>query len=313
MLNVIPATPQEVEEFPGAWAGPRRRRLGGAEEDDALEEDPDMSYSASTYSLPQADSLRSMARHAAALHDELEESVPFEVPTTQLPTPPVRQTPPEPAHSPPFQSYPSLPSLTSHSASNSITSIPTSESDVSLASMDVEAELGSMLASLSTDDLSYQAEVRPDVQNPGLGLGLDLSSTSVITSPLAPKRRPPPLDLSLSRSAPPAASSAPAGPARHRTAFYKSARAYPNSPSSGIFTASSTSLSSQSSVISEEHMRRFTETTVRDEHRHRDSISVGSEASDEELHTASIVLVKSFVLEGKTGMEVLGDDVGVAI
>ena len=344
VLQVIPATPQDgVHDFPGAWLGDKRRRLSnGAGDTSEMEielslEAPPVIQGSDPYSgLPQTDSLRSMARHCAALHDELEHAVMFEVPTSALPTPPMNkvnagQTPPAIDHSPPFESFPSLPSLSSNTSINE--SLQNSDSSTSLASLDVEAELGSMLASLSTEDLhSTTTSMNGSGSfgrhntgggNPGLGLGLDLPSKSAIiqpTAPLSPRRRPPPLELSHGKVIPPGPVSAPPGPARHRNAFYKSARAHPNSPSSGVFISSG-SISSQTSS-EEPHVRSLTDSVLKEHdlrhgpirtHGQRDSMSIGSEASDEDLRTASIVVLKPAVDTGRGGVEVLGDDVGVAL
>ncbi|KAK4689815.1 hypothetical protein P7C73_g259, partial [Tremellales sp. Uapishka_1] len=162
---------------------------------------------------------------------------PFD-PSVSLP----EDVPPHPLPpSPPFDSYPSLPSLSSES------SITTSSSMSSVVSFpDVEEALGSMLASLS------------EKVNHGLGLGLDLPVQTSMTAPLTPRRRPPPLDLSnLTQT-----HDEPSPRINHRIAFYGTAKAHPNSPTSGIFTA---------------------------EFSNRDSMSLASEASDDDLQTASII------------------------
>ncbi|WWC71462.1 uncharacterized protein I206_105419 [Kwoniella pini CBS 10737] len=231
--------------------------------------------------------------------------------------------------SPPFMSYPSLPSLSSHDhesirSSASESSMTSSSSMSSLASFpDVEEALGSMLASLSDSSMSstvintptknqatdmvYSVNIMPGL---GLGLGIDqyssssTSSMSSNTAPLSPRRRapPPPLDLtntkfdkrhkrgSMIQSAP---------IINHRIAFYTTAKAHPNSPSSGIFT-SSNSLASSSSSSSTISLSQQQITPSEKQNSYRDSISLTSEASDEDLCTASIISLTPIV-KGKIG------------
>ena len=217
------------------------------------------------------------------------------------------------AQSPPFESFPSLPSLSSQASlpsSASETSMPNSSSTDSLASFpDVEEALGSMLASLSNNDFADLRDTtskqskRDTVHaqyssgNAGLGLGLDLpetvamSSSSSTTAPLSPARRrkaPPPLDLRFSKgynNDKPALASAPPC-TNHRVAFYRTAKAAPNSPTSGIFTID-LGLSDHSPLSSLDlnHWMGGESYTASG----RDSLSLESEASDDDLHTASII------------------------
>lgn len=237
-------------------------------------------------------------------------------------------------------------SSTTSSASSSVMSFP-----------DVEEALGSMLASLSDHDLMPQLdeqikkdlvmEMREDGQvNPGLGLGLELMPTPIpalrqryaITAPLSPnkskKKKPAPLDLSLVKDVDqPVVQTAPLPMPymrNHRVAFYRTAKAAPNSPTSGIFTNSSNSLASSASSLSTTASSESTHsvrsacysedlgkssaewypgeeynaiTTGTFEHKHssgamRDSISLASEASDDDLHTASIISLTPIVNKG---------------
>ncbi|WVQ80149.1 hypothetical protein IAT38_002254 [Cryptococcus sp. DSM 104549] len=256
-------------------------------------------------------------------------------------TPPSEPLPP----SPPFHSYPSLPSFSSQ---NSLASpdLPSSSSLSSLASFpDVEEALGSMLASLSNSSMASTTLNTPKEQslefNHGIGLDMEVDEptrSASTTAPLAlsprrpPKSKarqapPPNLDLSQSRYAqhPTSSShpqSAPAAPViNHRIAFYQTAKAHPDSPSSGIFTTISPSSSSSStasftadhtptpgfmhfpgsaseSELSYMHSRRTSRAW-------RDSLSGSSgegeaEADDDdELYTASIMSVTPVVVQGR--------------
>ncbi|WWC90602.1 uncharacterized protein L201_005538 [Kwoniella dendrophila CBS 6074] len=221
--------------------------------------------------------------------------------------------------SPPFMSYPSLPSLSSHShdhesirSSASDCSMTTSSSMSSLVSFpDVEEALGSMLASLSDSSMASTAIQTPtkdqslnsvyhNNSNPGLGLGLNLDhhhhQSSTNTAPLSPRKRappPPPLDLtktqSKNRNSANSGSIHSAPIINHRIAFYTTAKAHPNSPSSGIFTSSSSLASSASSSSTISLTEQQQQTNRKSNHCYRDSISLTSEASDEDLHTASII------------------------
>lgn len=126
--------------------------------------------------------------------------------------------------------------------------------------------------------------------NPGLGLDLDLSELGVITAPLSPRRRappPPPLDLASTKSASfPTQQTAPPY-VNHRIAFYGTARAHPSSPTSGIFTLTHSPTNSFELPS------------------HRDSISSASEASDDDLHTASIISLTPVIGDRAVMMEVM--------
>lgn len=229
-----------------------------------------------------------------------------------------QQPPTQPLPSPPFQSYSSLPSLDSEPSlhhSTSQCSLPSSSSNSSLASYtDVEEALGSMLASLSNPAMPNVPSVprldriEKSSSNPGLGLGLALPAPASITAPLAPRRKgpPPALDLSQTSKAAAAGPDQYSAPARinHRVAFYTTARAAPNSaPTSGIFTSASAGHNGQTEFIipsptrSESDSSIFSSdtqlTSVKDVNGWRDSIrssiSIGSEASDDDPYTASIV------------------------
>ncbi|KAK8854675.1 hypothetical protein IAR55_003414 [Kwoniella newhampshirensis] len=240
--------------------------------------------------------------------------------------------------SPPFPSYPSLPSLDSYASmpsSGSEDSMPTSASMSSLVSFpDVEEALGSMLASLSDSSMASTAIKTPTKgqsmstfsvsapggdrhksQGLGLGLGMDIPDYPTVssTAPLSPRRRaapPAPLDLTRTKydysdetvcqSAPPVIN--------HRIAFYKAAKAHPNSPSSGIFTSTSSissSSSSTSTISLHEHSASSSgsassSTTMGYHKSFRDSISLASEASDEDLCTASIISLTPIMRKGVT-------------
>jgi hypothetical protein len=229
------------------------------------------------------------------------------------------QIPPqEPLPSPPFESYPSLPSLDSERSlpsSASQTSLRSSASTSSLASYsDVEEALGSMLASLSDPSMPPTSSVpRMDKvskqSNPGLGLGLSLPPSASITAPLSPRRKgpPPALDLTYTtrESAGPDMQSAPAR-INHRVAFYTTARAAPNSSTSGTFSNSSHSSHSHtefiipspprsdsvSSLLSDETQTALVKDVGGWRDSMRSSISCGSEASDDDPYMASIVCLK---------------------
>jgi hypothetical protein len=248
------------------------------------------------------------------------------------------------AHSPPFESYPSLPSLSSQrSIPPSEQSMSTSSSVSSIMSFpDVEEALGSMLASLSDGNLptmdssssminaAYPKQIPSVPMNPGLGLGLDLPAPVSITAPLSPRKsRPPPIDTTIARALPyrqvsQVPQSAPPV-INHRVAFYGTAKAHPRSPTSGTFhhslddiayhssegktpvarekafgsTPSSSSLSSSS--------RDSTSTIGLGLVGCRDSMSLNSECSDDDLHTASIINLTPML--GRAVGEVRGEEV----
>jgi hypothetical protein len=342
MLNIIPATPQDgSEEFAGArgLASPANRRKAEAlEESIELEERDQEVEEISSESLPRMD-------FAPAIELTLDFS-PFS-PNVELPMEdsddedyrPEGSLPP----SPPFESYPSLPSLSSDR------SIPPSEQSMSSSSSvssimsfpDVEEALGSMLASLSDGNLpsmessSSVASTQPKVidLNPGLGLGLDLPEPASITAPLF-TRRAPPARIDTSRNLPLRESTRVPDSAplviNHRVAFYGTAKAHPRSPSSGTFhhsledvslngnktpqptidtmssTGSSSSLSSSS--------RDSTSTIGLGLSGCRDSMSLASECSDEDLHTASIINLTPVIgrkMADVKGEEVIVEDEGV--
>lgn len=344
LLNIIPATPDLGEEFTEEPV----RTTKILEEAADLGEDVDVisapisspSPPAQLVSLP---SMQAIDLFLEGTFDPLpsdSHSTPHEV---EAPLPPAESPP-----SPPFQSYPSLPSLSSHASMPSYgseDSMPTSSSVSSLMSFpDVEEALGSMLASLS--DPSFPVD-SPNVvptpkvapSNPGLGLGLDLPEPASITPPLSvsPRRRPPPLDLSMSGARFAGAPTQKTAPPciNHRVAFYKTARAHPNSPTSGVFFRTppgsltsfatytispsssqtmSTETGSSHSLSSDEQVYVYRDSIS------RDSISIGSEASDDDLHTASIISLTPIKATAGIGValaelqeEVLGDGVGLAL
>ena len=350
MLNIIPATPQDgSDEFAGArgLASPANRRKAEAlEESIELEErDQDVEEIASE-SLPRMS-------FAPAIELDLDFSpfspnvdLPLEDSDDEDYRPegrPEGSLPP----SPPFESYPSLPSLSSEG------SIPPSEQSMSSSSSvssimsfpDVEEALGSMLASLSDGNLPsmessssvVSANPKPSTTaidlNPGLGLGLDLPEPASITAPLFTRRGPPPrIDTSRTltfRESSNVPNSAPLV-INHRVAFYGTAKAHPRSPSSGTFhhsledvslngqktpqpildtmssTGSSGSLSSSS--------RDSTSTIGLGLGSCRDSMSLASECSDEDLHTASIINLTPVMgrkLADVKGEEIIVEDEGV--
>ncbi|WVQ68385.1 uncharacterized protein L199_006593 [Kwoniella botswanensis] len=239
----------------------------------------------------------------------------------------------------------SIRSSLSGSESDSECSIQTSSSMSSLVSFpDVEEALGSMLASLSDSSMASTAIHTPTKGqslntvynvnvNHGLGLGMGMgmgmnvhdsqSSITSSTAPLAlsPRRKapPPPLDLSTTKnqnrrsqrqSRMMTIQSAPI--INHRIAFYGTAKVHPNSPCSGIFTTSSssslasTSSGSSSSTISLSQQQQQYEN--RQTYSYRDSISLTSEASDEDLCTASIISLTP-VMQGKVSGKELKEEI----
>ncbi|ORY35718.1 hypothetical protein BCR39DRAFT_555855 [Naematelia encephala] len=164
-------------------------------------------------------------------------------------------------------------------------------------------------------------------ENLGLGLGLDfdMAVKPHTTAPLSPRRRPvpPPLDMTLARAVSTSTSAPQSAPlyrhfgptaniyapvpssastlhysrsSAHRVAFYGTARAHPNSPTSGVFTLTSGSGSTSSlSDAPTERASMYGGSSTSSEGgcgggpRDRDSISLASEASDDDLHTASII------------------------
>lgn len=303
MVNIIPATPQDnSEEFTGAWVPPpnRRSRLEESVNIEEMDEIPLEDVSVLP-GLPSIDINLDFSPFSPLVDlPEEEDSTTYSPPHADLPP------------SPPFESYPSLPSLTSHKSmpsSDSDASMPSSSSSSSLTSFpDVEEALGSMLASLSESDILDLPDLPPAPKsatatiftNPGLGLGLELPegvsmTPKPTTAPLSPARRrapPRPLDLSQTKHASsPAVNSAPPC-INHRVAFYRTARAAPNSPSSGIFTIdvsehlplSSLDLNNWSTDVGMQfHSRSMSSFSG------RDSVSLKSESSDDDLHTASII------------------------
>ena len=248
----------------------------------------------------------------------------------------------------------------------------TSSSAASLLSFpDVEQALGSMLASLSDQQL-HEIQLTPTIhckeqqqhhqqedgllKNPGLGLGLDIPDTASlsITPPLSPaRRRGPPAPLDLGRLSNINVNSATMDKTNyhemkqsvqtapphinHRVAFYQTAKAAPNSPTSGIFTECQTSFASldlnlglsQGLCLGKghgqgpvSHVGQFGQTGQMEqtwsnaaiEGSNRDSLSMESEFSDEELHTASIISLTP-MLGDRMGVEIRGEEgeVGVAL
>lgn len=250
--------------------------------------------------------------------------------------PPSQPLPP----SPPDQTSFSTPSLDSYITSAS-TPLPQSSSSSSLASFpDVEEALGSMLASLSERNMASTAI--HTLQDSNFELGDDLCSglddmmvdVSHRTAPLSistrntphsriARRTPPKLDLSSSKYghvAPQGLQSAPL--ASRRNAYFPNARVHPNSSPSGVFTTVSPS-SSQSSVSSESRRASNPTPTAgfsnfpasaseselsymnggRPIQSYRDSFS-GSEISDEELCTASIISVTPVIVQEQMGVKI---------
>lgn len=250
--------------------------------------------------------------------------------------PPTQPLPP----SPPDQTFCSLPSLDSHNTSAS-PPLPQSSSSSSLASFpDVEEALGSMLASLSERSMASTAihtlqdrnfefggEACAGFDDMMVGVGHRTAPLSISTCNNTPhsriaRRTPPKLDLSSSKYghvAPQELQSAPL--ASRRNAYFPNARVHPNSSPSGIFTVSPSS--SQSSVSSESrHASHPTPTAGfsnfpasaseselsymnggRPIQSYRDSFS-GSEISDEELCTASIISVTPVIVQEKMGIKI---------
>lgn len=308
MLNIIPATPQDASE---EWTmtEPKRKRLSLSLQDSAeIDENEMEEIPLDPPTMPSIDIKLDFSPFQPLVLLPLSTSIicfeEAEAPMEPLPP------------SPPFESYPSLPSLESEQSmpsSGSEDSMPTSSSSSSLMSFpDVEEALGSMLASLSDSSMSETISIQPKqpiftsltLDNPGLGLGLDFQDNSIITQPIAPlspRRRPPPLDLSFTKRAnlPPLQIHSAPPVINHRVAFYGTARAHPNSPNSGVFTIT---------VPSQPDFQDLN---------YRDSISLASEASDEDLHTASIMTLTPVLTSGERALmvEVVGvgevDDLGV--
>ncbi|WVF67550.1 hypothetical protein IAT40_002307 [Kwoniella sp. CBS 6097] len=344
MLNIIPATPiDQGNEFPGAWEGDNVDRRPAPVGSGSLEEavqlemmvqvplegvpsiDVQLDFSPfePLAELPDTDTpmheVTEYFRHDDVIVNEDEDDMEeYDMDSIDHEHAPSEPLPP----SPPFASYPSLPSLASHESlrsSASMDSMPTSSSMSSLVSFpDVEEALGSMLASLSDSSMASTAIQTPTKGqsmaafegNPGLGLGLDLPDQACITAPLSPRRRapPPPLDLSATKfnSAVEQGVAHSAPIINHRIAFYTTAKAHPNSPSSGIFTSSSSlaSSASSSSTIS----LGDTATPAGSHHTYRDSISLASEASDEDLCTASIISLTP-IMKGKIGAREMKEEI----
>lgn len=249
--------------------------------------------------------------------------------------PPSQPLPP----SPPHQTFSSLPSFDSHI--NSASPLPQSSSSSSLASFpDIEEALGSMLASLSERSVASTAIHTPKNRNFEFGSevcsGSDDMMIGVVgrTAPLSisscnksnpriARQVPPKLDLSSSKYghiAPQELQSAPL--ASRRNAYFPNARVHPKSSPSGIFTTVSPS-SSQSSVSSGSRyashptpmagFSNFPSSASESELGHmkdgrpiqnyRDSLS-GSEISDEELCTASIISVTPVMVQEKMGIKI---------
>jgi hypothetical protein len=343
MLNIIPATPQDgSDEFAGArgLASPANRRKAEVlEESIELEERDQEVEEIASESLPRMS-------FAPAIELTLDFS-PFS-PTVDLPFEdsddeeyrPEGSLPP----SPPFESYPSLPSLSSEqSIQPSEQSMSSSSSISSIMSFpDVEEALGSMLASLSDGNLpsvessssvvSTQAKPAAIELNPGLGLGLDLPEPASITAPLFTRKAPPP-KIDTSRTLPFRESAPNSAPLviNHRVAFYGTAKAHPRSPSSGTFhhsledvsfksndktpqpiVGTMSSTGSSSSLCSSS--RDSTSTIGLGLSGCRDSMSINSECSDEDLHTASIINLTPVMgrkLGDVRGEEVIVEDEGV--
>ena len=228
------------------------------------------------------------------------------LPLEDVPSDPLPPSPP----SPPFESFPSLPSLESHNSmpsSGSEDSMPSSASNSSIMSFpDVEEALGSMLASLSDTNMAAPKTIPgSDMEknhNPGLGLGLDFPEVGIITAPLSPRRRPPTLNLASTKYASgPTQQTAPPY-LNHRVAFYGTAKAHPNSPTSGIFTLT------HSPSNSFELPPSYATGGSRDSiglPSSRDSMSLTSEASDDDLHTASIISLTPVIGDRAVMMEVM--------
>jgi len=342
MLNIIPATPQDgSDEFAGARPSSPVRPVEKLAESIELD-------------CEKVEEMTTLPRMSFAPAIELTlDFSPFS-PSMDLPLDdsddedyrPEGSLPP----SPPFESYPSLPSLSSER------SIPPSEQSMSSSSSvssimsfpDVEEALGSMLASLSDGNLpsmesassvtsvQYPKQHQADL-NPGLGLGLDLPESASITAPLATRKGPPTrIDTAIARALPfreygQVPQSAPPV-INHRVAFYGTAKAHPRSPSSGTFhhsledvslegnkTPQPTTISSTGSSSSLSSSSRDSTSTIGlGLTGCRDSMSIASECSDEDLHTASIINLTPVVgrkFGEAKGEEIIAEDhyVGMAL
>jgi hypothetical protein len=354
VFNIIPATPQNgSDEFVGARASPIvKREVQELEKGIELEgeKNGDMEEISSD-SLPRM----SFAPAIELTLDFSPFSPTMDLPVEDSDDEDYRPEDGLPP-SPPFESYPSLPSLSSERYIQPSEQSMSSSSSVSsiMSFPDVEEALGSMLASLSDGSLpsidssasigstSYVKQViEIDPLNPGLGLGLDLPEPASITAPLSPRKGPPPrIDTALARAFTSEGSTPQSAPLviNHRVAFYGTAKAHPRSPSSGTFhhsledvsfrsndrtpqpklpierTMTMTSTSSSSSLSSS---RDSTSTIGLGLVGCRDSISLASECSDEELHTASIINLTPVMgrrLGDVKGEEIIADEgVGMAL
>lgn len=331
MLNIIPATPQgDSDEFAGVRY-PTKREAEELGEGIELEHQTEQNDG-------EMEEIRAgfLPKHSGAPAIELTlDFSPFS-PNVELPLEEsdeesddhTTECSDNSQHSPPFESYPSLPSLSSQqSIPPSEQSLSTSSSVSSIMSFpDVEEALGSMLASLSDGSLpsmdssssmmmstAYPKQMPSVSTNPGLGLGLDLPAPVSITAPLSPRKsRPPPINTAITRLPYMQASKVPqsAPPViNHRVAFYGTAKAHPRSPTSGTFHHSLDDISFHSSEgkvpVTSTSERVFGSTpsssslssSSRDSTSTiglglvgcRDSMSIASECSDDDLHTASII------------------------
>jgi len=329
MLNIIPATPQEESgEFPKRRVSRESRGLEDSVviDEREMEDVPldvglpsiDVNFDFSPFGhvidIPEEDDQDVPVIMLPEADTPQIREEPFAMPTDPLPP------------SPPFNSYPSYPSFPSLPSEpnmpsfNSTSSIPSTTSSTSSSSLqsfpDVEEALGSMLASLSSVD-SHDQFIQPEVReekppsptwsahsgrNMGLGLGLDLPVEMSITAPLSPRKRrpaPPPLNVKLANSTSstsfssvstfdntPVPHSAPARITSHRVPFYHSAKPCPSAASATSIHIRDLSFGSHYSneaVIYDEDVGPGVMS------RDRDSISLASEASDDDLHTASII------------------------
>ena len=311
MLNIIPATPQDnndgfqpISPLPDRQ-GPKPKTSMSLQESISIEEMDEipLDLPRSIQELPSIDINLDFSPFAPLADLPDIENEPQYFGRMELPP------------SPPFESFPSLPSLDSQgsvsiqsSESQSSITLSLCCSNTSLSSLqDVEQVLGSMLASLSETNIPEMSCEKQINHGLGLGLGLELTEMRSSTAPLSPKKRPDPLDLSKVKSSREQGIKSAPPCINHRIAFYKTAKIAPNSPCSGFF------FSNDGSSLALDLALADLGDPVNDDQkvRQRDSISLKSEASDDDLHTASIISLTP-VIGDRAGIVEMREEVSLA-